>query len=123
MSFYGNAQNTTSKALTKFGHTCTHTIRTAGTYNPAAGGVTVSETTQSVKAALFDYKTQMGGTQEIGGTLILAGDKKALIAAKNITAPKVDDTLTVGSVVWTIKNVKELNPAGTSIMFELQVRK
>lgn len=118
MSFYGNAQNTASKMLTKFGQSVTHTIRTAGTYNPATGGLTVTETTQTVKAALFDY-----GNEEIDGMLIVAGDKRALVAALEITAPKMDDTLTVSSVVWTIKSVKELNPSGTSVMFELQVRK
>lgn len=118
MSFYGNAQNTASKMLTKFGQAVTHTIRTAGTYDPATGGVTVTDTTQTVRAALFDY-----GTKEIDGMIVMSGDKRALIAALSITAPKVDDTLTVGTTVWTIKMVKELNPAGTSIMFECQVRK
>lgn len=118
MSFYGNAQNTASKMLTKFGQSITHTIRTAGTYDPATGGLTVTEITQTVKGALFDY-----GNEEIDGMLIVAGDKRAFVASLGITSPKMDDTLTVGSVVWTIKSVKELNPAGTSVIFELQVRR
>jgi hypothetical protein len=115
---YTNSNATATRLLAKFGRSVTHTIRTAGTYDPATGLITVTETTQSATAALFDY-----GTKDIDGTLIVMGDKRALIAANITTMPKPDDTLTVGSVVWTIKQVNELNPAGTSVMYEAQVRK
>jgi len=118
MSFnYSKAAATATKLLAKFGRTVTHTIRTTGSYDPATGAVTITETTQSATAALFDY-----GTKDIDGTLIQMGDKRALIAPLT-TMPKPDDTLTVGTVVWTIKQVNELNPAGTTVMYEAQVRK
>jgi hypothetical protein len=80
--------------------------------------VTVTETTQTVKGAAFDY-----GSEEIDGMIVVAGDKRVYIASSGITAPKVDDTLTISSIVWTIKRVLDTNPAGTSIMYEVQVRK
>lgn len=111
-------QDTALRLLTKFGQSVTHTIRTPGTYNTATGSVTVSETTQSVNAAMFDF-----GSEEIDGMIVIAGDKRVYIASSGVTAPKVDDTLTVGGVVWTIKRVSDLNPAGTSIIYDVQVRK
>jgi hypothetical protein len=114
---YTSSNATATRLLTKFGRSVTHTIRTAGTYDPATGLVTVTETTQAAIAALFDY-----GTKDIDGTLIVMGDKRALIATLT-TMPKPDDFLTVGSVVWTIKQVNELNPAGTYVMYEAQIRK
>lgn len=118
MSFYASMQGTALSLLTKFGQTVTHTIRTAGTYDPTTGAVTVTETSQSVNVALFDF-----GAEEIDGMIVIAGDKRAYIASSGVTAPKVDDTLSVGGVVWTIKRVTDTNPAGTSIMYDVQVRK
>jgi len=115
---YAKQKATAARLVTAFGQAATHTIRTAGSYNPATGGVTVTDTTQSVNVAVFDY-----GAKEIDGMIVVTGDKRALIAANITTSPKVDDTLTIGSTVWTMKNVKELNPAGTSLLFEAQIRK
>lgn len=118
MSFYGNAQSTALRLIAKFGQSVTHTIRVAGSYDYATGAVTVTETTQTVSAVMVKYSSN-----EIDGMLVLSSDRKALIAASGITKPSVDDVLTISGVAWTVKSVDELNPGGTALTYECQVRK
>lgn len=118
MSFYVDAQNDASELLTEFGRALTLTKRTSGTYNPNTGTAAVTSTTYGVIGAIFDFPARA-----IDGTIIQQGDKKAIIAARGLAAvPDITDTLTVGGVAHSIVNVKALEPAGTTVIYTLQIR-
>jgi hypothetical protein len=117
MSFYQDMQSTAAELLTEFGQAVTLSRQTAGAYNPATGAAAVTVTTQTGTGAIFDY-----GSRDIDGTLIKQGDKKLLLAALGITAPQVDDTVTVNGVVYTIVLIKALNPAATAVMYICTIR-
>jgi len=115
---YSSTQATADRLITKFGQSVVITNKSAGAYDPSTGTSSSVTTTQNAVAAIFDR-----GSNEIDGTLILTGDKKMLFSAVGITKPEINDTVLVGSVTYTIKDpIKELNPAGTVIMYECNLR-
>ena len=104
--------------ISEFGAPATLKSITPGTYDPATGTSTPVETSTSVDAVVFPYTDR-----QIDGTMILAGDEQAYIGAVGITAPKPADTITWRSRVYRIVKVKDLSPAGTSVLFECQIRR
>jgi hypothetical protein len=103
--------------IQKSGQAVTVTHIVTGAYNPATGTVSSTSTVQSGFAVELAYSHS-----EIDGTLILRGDKKLLLSISGMTAVSVDDTCTVGGVVYLIKNVKPLSPGGIVLLYELQLR-
>ena len=124
MTFYTRLQNTAQKLLKGKGQSLTLTKVTAGTYDPTTGGFTGAGTsTQTAYGAVFDY-----GAKQIDGTLIKAGDKQLLLSAVKtdgtaLIAPALGDTVTVGGVTYTlVEPLKEVNPAGTVVLFDVNLR-
>jgi hypothetical protein len=123
MNFYERIQATVNKMFKGKGQAITLTRQSAGTYDPATGTATVTTSTQTGWGAVFDY-----GTKQIDGTLIKAGDKQLLLSALNaagtaLTAPELNDTVTIGGVVYTlVQPLKTLSPAGTTVLFEVNLR-
>ena len=124
MTFYTRLQNTAQKLLKGKGQSLTLTRITAGTYDPATGGMTGATTsTQSAYGAVFDY-----GAKQIDGTLIKAGDKQLLLSAFKtdgtaLTAPVLGDTVSIGGVVYTlVEPLKTVGPAGITVIYEANLR-
>jgi hypothetical protein len=118
VSFYTDLRATAAALLTDKGQSMTLTKRTSGTYDPATGAATVTEATYSVTGAVFDFPAAV-----IDGTLIQQGDKKVLVSALGLSVePDVDDSLTIGGTAHQIVQVKKLSPAGTTVLWTLQVR-
>ena len=122
MSFYSNAASTANKLLVKFGQPVTLTQITEGAYDPNTGTVVSAGTTYVGSGALFDY-----AQREIDGTLVQQTDRKLYLSAKQINGqampvPQTQDTVTVGSAVYSVVRSMPLNPAGTDVLFEAQVR-
>ena len=124
MTFYPRLQATANRLLKGKGQSLTLTKITAGTYNPATGGFTGAGTsTQTAYGTILDYETK-----QIDGTLIKAGDKQLLLSAVKtdgtaLTDPVLGDTVSIGGVVYTlVEPLKEVNPAGTVVMFDCNVR-
>ena len=120
--FYSRMQATANRLLKGKGQSIVITRQISGAYDPATGGATVTTTVQTGTGAVFDY-----GNKDIDGTLIRQGDKQLLLSAVNaagtlLTAPILDDTVTIGAIVYTIKQVKALSPAGTTVMFDVNLR-
>ena len=122
MSFYTKMRQTAFKLLKGKGQLMTLTRQSAGTYGVSNATATVTTTTQTVYGAVFPY-----ADKNIDGTLIKAGDKQLLLAALDaagaaLTAPVVNDTVTIDSVVYTITQIKPLSPAGTTVIFDCNIR-
>lgn len=121
MSFYGDAQLTADALLRGYGQQITLTHNTAGVYDPITGTVASASTTELGHGAVFDYSAKISGLSQADGTLILQGDKKLLLSAVGITAPKLDDSVLANGITYYVKNIKALNPAGTVVMYECQL--
>ena len=114
---YAGMAATANELFAEFGQAVTITRRTSGAYAVATGIATVTSSTQRGTGAVFDWQNR-----DIDGTLIRTGDKRLILSAVGITAPAVDDTVTIGGTVYTVKVVKPLAPAGTVVMYELNLR-
>lgn len=115
---YDVMQDLSVDLITEFGQDITLTRVTTGTFNPATGAVTGdSETDSTIKALITDFSDF-----HIEGSAIQRGDKKVLIAG-DITAPTVKDKLTISGTEYMIINVNTISPAGTDVLYKLQVRR
>lgn len=117
MSFYDNMATTALKLLTSKGQTVTFSREVSSGFDPALGIDTTSTTTFTGKAAHLNYKNS-----EIDGTQVIKGDSRLILEA-TATVPLVSDTVTVDSIVWRVMDVEPVSPAGTVVIYKIQVRK
>lgn len=126
-AFYDDMTATAGEMLVEFGQAITLTTPgSGGTFDPATdttSGAAAPTTQQSsgIEEAYSAYSLAQG--------LVHAGDIKFLLSplctnGTPVVTPVADrDTLTKADGVWAIKKVDPLEPAGTPILFELQLRR
>jgi hypothetical protein len=115
---YVKSAATATKLLTQFGRDITHRQITEGTYNPATGTVSNTETNATVKAVDLAVK----GNEYQNNTLIQAGDRYALLAP-SVQAVDVSDKLIIDGTLWNIIAVEKLAPANVLVMWKVFIRK
>jgi len=106
--------------IEKFGQALTITSKTTTAQDAVAGTVTQSTSTQSAYGVLFDFTGKDAGQVFADETVVERADKKCLVSGVSVT---LDSTVTVGGVVYRVLNIKELNPGGTRIYYELWLKK
>ena len=119
--FYDEMAAVALDLITEFGLRITLRTVTPGGYDPDT-----SETTpdtiddQTGQGILIDYT----GQEFQANSLILQGDKKLKLAAKGLTsAPSLlSKVIADGKTYSIVPPLKEINPAGTPLLYELQVR-
>lgn len=122
--FYDRMASTALRLIERFGQTITLRDTVPGEYDPVTGGSPPDvEVDQPAQAILQDYALQQSGMSYADGTVIKQGDKKILVAAQGITPPTLTTTVIADGATWTIVNIKEINPAGTPLVYELQGRR
>lgn len=123
-AFYDRMSATALNLIARFGQTITLRDTVPGEYDPVTGGSTPETTAdQPAQAILQDYALQQAGMSYAEGTVIQQGDKKILVAAQGLTPPQLTTTVIADGENWTIVNIKEINPAGTPLVYELQGRR
>ena len=125
MTFYSNLAATAQRLVNQFGGPVTLRRPDAGTYDPVTGeGTAGAPTDYPLKGLLLDYKSIGSGMKYAEGTEIRADDKRLLLAAEGLAiTPEPTDRAIVGAVSYQVVNIKKINPAGTPVLYELQVRK
>lgn len=121
MSFYDEMAVMALDLITEFGQSITLRDTIKGEYDPATGSTgpdTVVE--RAAHGILLDFTGQEFQTNN----LITAGDKKLKIAASGLNAPPtlLSKAIIQGKSWSIIPPLKEINPAGTPLLYELQVR-
>jgi hypothetical protein len=91
--------------------------KVVGAYDPATGMAESVITTKKVKIVAFPL-----GFKDIDGTLVQSGDQRVLISVVGIALPHLDDTITIGTVTYTITFVKPSYPAGIPVLCECNIR-
>ena len=124
MSFYGNAQSTVLELLDQFGQQVIIKRDTGGSFDPVTGTNTPGTVEDyTATAILADYSLKESGIRNQPETLIQAGDKKVTVAAKGLDiVPRLKDRVVANGVEYAVHNIKEVNPAGTPVLYELQGR-
>jgi hypothetical protein len=121
MTFYEEMAALALDMITEFGQVVTIIDVTPGEYDPEIGGTgpdtVVERTAQGIMADFTGMEFQTN-------SLIRQGDKKLKIAARGLdAAPGLLSKVIAQGRTWSIvPPVKEINPAGTPILYELQVR-
>jgi hypothetical protein len=121
MAFYNEMALLALEMISEFGQSVTICATTVGEYDPETGSTppnTVID--QTVQGMLIDFT----GQEFQNNSLIKQGDKKLKIAAQGLDwVPGLLNKVIVQGRTWSIvPPLKEINPAGTPILYELQVR-
>lgn len=118
MAFNYTASRATAKRLlTSFGQSVTITGTSAEVFDPATGGYTGGGTvTITGVGARTKFKTM-----EIDGEAVQKGDVK-LVFEGGAGVPLVGYTATLDGVVYRVMDAMPLVPAGTVVIYTLQLR-
>ena len=120
-TFYDEMAVMALDMIAEFGQPVTISKTEPGEYDPETGGdspgATIEQTGQGI---LRDFT----GLEFQNNSLIKQGDKKLKIAAQGLEwVPDLLSKMSIQGRTWSIvPPLKEINPAGTPILYELQVR-
>jgi len=120
-TFYDEMAVMALEMITEFGQPVTISKTEPGEYDPeTAGEVPGATVEQTAQGILLDFT----GIEFQNNSLIKQGDKKLKIAAQGLAwVPGLLDKVVAQGRTWSIvPPLKEVNPAGTPILYELQVR-
>ena len=106
--------------IDKFGRNVVFSTKTRAAGDAVAGTVTTTTASATVKAVLFDYTMSERGIAFAKDVVIMKGDKKCIVAG---ITPTLNMAATFGGDAYSVLNIKELNPAGTNLYYELMLRK
>jgi hypothetical protein len=121
MSFYDEMAVMALEMITEFGQPVTISKTVPGEYDPETGGEAPGANVEQIaQGILLDFT----GIEFQNNSLIRQGDKKLKIAAQGLAwMPGLLDKVVAQGRTWSIvPPLKEVNPAGTPILYELQVR-
>jgi hypothetical protein len=121
MAFYDEMAAMALEMITEFGQPVIVSKTVPGEYDPEKGGEAPGATVEQIaRGILLDFT----GIEFQNNSLIRQGDKKLKIAAQGLAwVPGLLDKVVAGGRTWDIvPPLKEVNPAGTPILYELQVR-
>lgn len=126
MSNYAQDARDADAAFREDGQLFTFSLKQPGTY---VNGAVVAVAPIIVQAWGIETGVTLRdlGVGTVNGTLVQSGDRKLTHSALTdagaaLTPPKVGDLATVGTQVYTVKNVDKLSPGGVVVMYMLVVR-
>jgi hypothetical protein len=120
-AFYDEMAGVALDLITEFGLPVTLRTVTPGGYDPDTGETSAETVTDQIGQGILAEYT---GLDFQANSLIKQGDKKLKLAAKGLTsAPSLLSKVIADGKTWSIvPPLKEINPAGTPLLYELQVR-
>jgi hypothetical protein len=121
MAFYDEMAVMALDMITEYGQPVIIRDIKVGEYDPETGTVPPdSITDQTAQGIMLDFT----GQEFQNNSLIKVGDKKLKIAAQGLEwAPGLLNKVIFQGRTWSIvPPLKEINPAGMPILYELQVR-
>lgn len=117
MTFYSDMAAVANELLNEFGSAVVLLRNTPGTFDRVTGVDTGATTAELTTTGLQkSYRADL-----IDGTRIRHGDK--LYVLDDTQVPVLTDKVKVGPEYWSIVNIDEKNPAGTAIVYFVQVRR
>lgn len=121
MSFYTEMAEMALELIAEFGQPVVLQESTPGEYDPETGQTGPEQKREQIAQGIMADFT---GLEFQNSSLIRQGDKKLKLAAKGLEwLPSLMSHVVVQGVIWSIvPPLKEINPAGTPLLFELQVR-
>ena len=90
---------------------------TEGTYSPSTGLITNTNTDTSVKGMMLNYKDS-----QLDDDIIRRGDRKIVLRASDGVVPEIQDVVLDGLVEYRLVNVRQIEQAGTDLIYVCQGR-
>jgi hypothetical protein len=121
MAFYDEMAVMALDMIREFGQPVAIRATTVGEYDPETGSAPPDSTKeQTAQGILLDFT----GQEFQSNSLIKQGDKKLKIAAQGLEwVPDLLNKVIIQGRTWSIvPPLKVVSPAGTPILYELQVR-
>lgn len=117
MSFYSELAVVAAQLLAEFGQTVTIRRTTGKVASPVTGAVTTAGTVQDLttKGVLRKYPDAV-----IDGTRMTTSDRELVLA--DTVQPLLTDKILIQGEYWTVQRVETVNPAGTAMVYKVQVR-
>ena len=121
MSFYDDMAVMALEMIAEFGRSVILREVIPGDYDPETGQTAPDQTREQVAHGIM---ADFSGLEFQNNSLIKQGDKKLKLAASGLRwAPSLMSKVVVQGVTWAIvPPLNEINPAGTPLLYELQVR-
>lgn len=121
MSFYDDMAVMALEMIAEFGQSVILREVIPGDYDPETGQTAPDQTLEQVAHGIM---ADFSGLEFQNNSLIKQGDKKLKLAAKGLEwVPGLMSKVVVQGVTWAIvPPLKEINPAGTPLLYKLQVR-
>ena len=119
MSLYEKLSGTADRLVAKFGQEIEIMRASTSDPDPVTGeGESMTGGAYDAKAVLLPYPDRA-----IDGTRIQAGDRNLIMSVGDADyAPILSDRPVVNEQEWTIVNIETISPAGTDMLYKLQVR-
>jgi hypothetical protein len=114
---YSSLYATSKRLVDRFGLDASLRKVTGGSYDPVTGIVSGGSTADTNVRAVITNITK----DYVSEAEIQQGDRIAIV--DGAVAPTLSDLLIVGSDIWQIVNVVEINPGATALLYKAQVRK
>lgn len=117
MTFYDNLQATGARLLAKYGRDVTLRKSTLGAYDPSTSQQARSTVDTVYKGAPLNFQA---GITQLRGELVRISDKRLLLEGAANPTPK--DSIIIGATQYVIISIAEVNPAGTSVLYDIHLR-
>jgi len=116
-SFYDNMGSTALGLLVKFGQSITLARETGESVDPITGAVTAgTDASVTTTGILKLYPDNM-----VDGTRILDSDRMLILSNEQV--PQPTDKPLIDGEEWGVVNISTLSPAGTDVIYKVQVRR
>lgn len=103
--------------IARYGQSITYRRTTANSFNATTGRNTPTTSDTTVTASVRVYSPR-----EVAG-LVQQGDREVRIPAGSLSfVPKAEDSILIGSTVFTVKAVNTRNLGGTDALHIIQIR-
>ena len=106
-----------TKLINDLGKALTLRKVTEGSYDPSTGSASNTTADTSVKGMLLNYNDR-----QFDGNVIQRGDRKIVIRASDSVIPEIQDIILDGSTEYRIVEVRQIEEAGTDVIYICQGR-
>ena len=119
---YSTIAATALRLLTKFGQPVTLRVNGVAAYDPTTMTMVPTVTDYPRTGAPFDYRWMGSGEVLQNGTLAQAADKQLWLSVGTVAPTVADHILLADSSIWSVTDVKAINPSGVAVIYECRIR-
>jgi hypothetical protein len=121
---YARAAQASTRMLKNFGKPAVLRFVAQGAYDISTGSASAPDTTDETRSVvLLDFSRYNSGRMLKDGTLVTTGDRWCLMSVGSGREPENSSLVIDGDTVYSIWDVKAVNPAGTPVLFDLVLRR